>query len=397
MKIDRLHRLLNLYTKDELNNVEQDELRRAFADPSNAHVIKEWIAQRWKKENLQDYLLPEQSQSLYDSIWEAIAPKKRIFHRVFLRRIAVAASVLILMVAIRTFFVSNNIDAPKDEPFLLAEQFEKIKAPDVTKATISLANGQIIYVDSIDKGEASKQDGVEIIKLEDGELQIKGNSDIIAFSTLTNPKGSKILTVTLTDGTKVWLNAASKIIFPTKFINRERRVELSGEAYLEVAHNKNIPFIINTTGGVEVRVFGTKLNIKAYYNENEIKTTLVEGSVSVTLKEGARTDRPVFLKPGQQASLDKSGVISVVNANIDESIAWKRDMFYFDDVSLEYIMNSLARWYDVDVIYNNEELKNLTFGVVISRKENISEIAKLLKMTGTVDFDISGRKIFVKN
>jgi hypothetical protein len=388
---------LDAYKKNSINPEEQQELRQAIADPSNAEVLKNWIADRWEKEVLPEQLSPVQSKQLYEAIREGISPKKKTVYWSLASRIAVAASIVVAISATAYFWFANQPEHLQNQVSSAVEQIRDVKAPESTLATITLSNGQVIYIDSLSKGQLARYGGVEIVKQDDGQVRYKKISEEVSNNILTNPKGSEVITITLADGTRIWLNAASCITYPTSFTKGERKVELSGEAYFEVAKNEKMPFIVNINNKAEVKVLGTEFNIKSYDDEPVIKTTLVEGSVQVARK--ARNSNPEYfkLKPGEQASMNENGVFSISNVDIKESISWKEGIFYFNDTDLESIMKSLARWYDVEVNYRSKDLKELTFGAVISRRSNISNILNLMKMTGTVDFEISGKKIIVKN
>jgi ferric-dicitrate binding protein FerR (iron transport regulator) len=193
----------------------------------------------------------------------------------------------------------------------------------------------------------------------------------------------------LSDGTAVWLNAASKLTFPVTFKGKERRVKLSGEAYFEVAHNKNSPFLVETNNQT-VKVLGTHFNINAYNDENYTKTTLIEGSVKV---QSATNLKPATLLPGEQATLGNN---TLVKNTVDtkEVLAWKNKMFRIYDQDLYSIMKQIGRWYNVDVEYRGN-LSDLRFGLYISKKRNIEQVLELMEVTKTVKFKIEGRKVIV--
>ena len=202
----------------------------------------------------------------------------------------------------------------------------------------------------------------------------------------------------LADGSKVWLNAASSLRFPANFSGKERRVELTGEGYFEVAKNAAMPFKVSipslggTGGGGEVEVLGTHFNINSYNDEASIKTTLLEGSVKVT---GLRTQASRLIKPGQQAQLNTNGQLSInSNPDIEEVMAWKNGKFYFGDaMDIVTIMRQLSRWYNIEVTY--EGSFSAHFGGSISRNVNVSKVFEMLEMTGSLKFDVKGKKVTV--
>ncbi|HWW40381.1 FecR family protein, partial [Pedobacter sp.] len=193
----------------------------------------------------------------------------------------------------------------------------------------------------------------------------------------------------LPDGTLVWLNSASSLRFPTQFAGKERSVELDGEAYFEVAKNKEMPFKVHVRA-MEVRVLGTHFNVMAYDDEESISTTLLEGSVKVS-----NALQTAVIRPGQQASLKKSsGILGVEEVNTVEAIAWKNGKFLFADEDIETIMRRISRWYNVEVEYRGN-LSDKNFAGSISRYENVSEVLKMLELTGTIHFKVEGRRIIV--
>jgi ferric-dicitrate binding protein FerR (iron transport regulator) len=214
-------------------------------------------------------------------------------------------------------------------------------------------------------------------------------ASVVQYNTLTVPRGSKIVELTLTDGTKVVMNAASAITFPTVFAGNERKVAITGEAYFEVAHDKSKPFIVSK-GDAQVEVLGTHFNVNAYDDEEAINVTLLEGSVRVTTLSKKQN---VILKPGQMARIT-SKLELLPDVNINEVMAWKEGKFRFGEfASIETVMRQLSRWYDVEVQYKGKVSGHI--GGTIERAANISQVLHILEMTGIVKFNIQGRKIIV--
>jgi ferric-dicitrate binding protein FerR (iron transport regulator) len=208
------------------------------------------------------------------------------------------------------------------------------------------------------------------------------------MNTMQTPRGGQY-GVILPDGSKVWLNAASSLTYPTAFTGVDRSVQLKGEAYFEVADNKDKPFIV-MVGNMQVNVLGTHFNVMAYEDENAIKTTLLEGAVKVTNGGAAH-----LLKPGQEGRLDRSSdAFKLLEVDANEAIAWKNGVFQFGGASIETVMREIVRWYDVDVEYQGRT--NEHFRGAISRSVNASEVFKMLELTGAVHFTIDKKKIIVK-
>lgn len=307
---------------------------------------------------------------------------------------AVAAAILIVCGTVLYFsFVKNT--SSSNQHF----------ANDVTAgkniAVLTLANGQKIVLSDSLKGQLAKQSGISISKTEDGQLVYtvideEGNaSGQSEMNTIETPKGGKYR-INLPDGTKIWLNAASRLTFPAQFTGNERRVELSGEAYFEVAKvmNKNTSertaFVVKTDKQ-EVEVLGTHFNINSYADESAVKTTLLEGSVKVLSLASQDTQ---LLKPGQQSILE-TGTLKVRPADIAVEMAWKNGEFIFASNDFRSEMRKVARWYDIEVVYDESVPKDFELGGFISREKNLSAVLKLIELTGNVHFKIEGRRVLV--
>ncbi|RXF67447.1 FecR family protein [Arcticibacter tournemirensis] len=270
--------------------------------------------------------------------------------------------------------------------------------PGGNKAYLTLSNGKKISLTDAGNGAIAKQAGIVITKASDGRLIYSVNSTEpalkeIAYNTIETPRGGQY-EVRLPDGTTAWLNAASSLKYSLNFDEAgERRVELKGEGYFEVAKDKTRPFIVKTIHQ-EVKVLGTHFNIKAYSDEQNTSTTLLEGSVLVS---EAGSGRSKLLRPGQQSDiLNNNGEIYVSNVNPSEVIAWKSGYFIFDNQDIASIMKVISRWYDVDAVYNGYN-KEERFGGTFSRSANLSEILKNLESLGKIDLKIKGRRVIVSN
>lgn len=305
------------------------------------------------------------------------------------KAIAAAAAVVLMVLSFGGYFYFQNKSVETEHRL---EVNTHDVDPGGNKATLTLADGSTISLTDANNGELAKQSGVKISKSKNGELVysvIASDARPLAFNTISTPKGG-IYQVNLPDGTKVWLNAASSIKFPTTFAQlSQRKVELEGEAYFEVAKNKKVPFVVSTSGQ-QVQVLGTHFNISSYSDEGELKTTLLEGSVKVV---AANT---IVLKPGQQSNLKRngSGGLKVSTANIAQVMAWKNGFFHFEKENLHEVMRQLSRWYDIEVIYEVDRHDDEFMGD-IPRGIKLSEALKILSFEGT-QFRIEGRKLIVK-
>lgn len=260
-------------------------------------------------------------------------------------------------------------------------------APGNSKAILTLANGSTLILNNLKNGNLASQTGLSLVK-QDSTLTYAGNNKDVSYNTITIPNGGQYQLV-LADGTKVWLNAASSLKFPTAFPGKERTVELTGEAYFEVAKNKNQPFNVKTATQT-IRVLGTHFNVNAYGNEPSVNTTLLEGSVRVSSASGS-----VVIKPGQESVMNSSGYEVIKDdVDTDKITAWKDGFFQFNDDDIQTIMRQVSRWYDVDVEFSGR-VPDYTYHGKISRSSNASTVLKILELGG-INFTIEGRKIIVK-
>ncbi len=290
------------------------------------------------------------------------------FYRQPIFRMVAAASVLFVIFFGTYFYVTK----PSSKTLVNQAIVKKdVMAPLSSKATITLANGQIVELDAISSGTlVASQGAVNVMKTEDGQIVYRGTSKEIAYNTLYNPRGSKVISLRLNDGSIVWLNSQSSIRYPVAFLGDERQVEITGEAYFEVAKNLTKKFIV-ASNGLNIEVLGTHFNVNSYNDNKNIKVTLLEGSVKI-IKGGGTC----ILKPGQQAQVAKE--IQVLNgANIESVMAWKNGFFSFSGTSVEELMNILGRWYNVEIVFN-KSIPNRQFGGQIAKSANLSQVVKVL-------------------
>jgi ferric-dicitrate binding protein FerR (iron transport regulator) len=297
-----------------------------------------------------------------------------------------AASVILLLTVSGYFVLFHKQTAPNRVANVLNAD---IKSPQSNKAMITLSNGQKVYLDSVGNGTLAIQGNVKLVKLANGKISYQYNSGNvntkIEYNTLSNPRGSKVINTTLVDGSKVWLNAGSSLTYPVTFIGKERNVAVTGEAYFEVARNASMPFIVKN-GSMEVKVLGTSFNVNTFKDDgNSTKVTLLEGSVRIISGNVAG-----LLKPGQQAVVT-SDVRVVNNVDLDQVMAWKNGFFQFDDASLQTVLKQVARWYDVDVVYEGNNQPRQFVGAM-QRDLSLSELLKILEKNN-VHFKIEGKKL----
>ncbi|HRE51201.1 MAG TPA: FecR family protein [Flavitalea sp.] len=270
-------------------------------------------------------------------------------------------------------------------------------APGSDKAILTLADGSSIVLDSASSGQLAWQGNTQVVKLADGQLRYNVNgvaADKPMYNTMRTPRGGQYKLM-LPDGTRVWLNSESSITYPAVFIEKERTVSITGEAYFEVVnmtdpatHRTSRPFKVRVND-MTVEVLGTHFNINAYGDESHIKTTLLEGSVKVS-----RGGASGVLKPGEQSQVnDQAGIKILKNANLEEAMAWKNGLFYFSNANIQTVMRQLARWYDVDVVYNGR-IPVREFQGEIQKNLSLTQVLSILgKME--VNFRLEGKKLIV--
>lgn len=342
-------------------------------------------------ENGDSGLSQEDLQHASKEIWTKVDPAKIRLYRLW----PLIAATILFCLALAFYFFQDAYTIPT-----ITSTAKIDIVPGGNKAFLTLANGKRIVLTDAKNGELAEQSGIKVIKTADGQLIYSVSNEtspVTGTNKIETPAGGQYQ-VRLPDGTKVWLNAASSLTFPTKFAKLERRVMLSGEAYFEVAKDKRHPFIVKTEQQ-EVEVLGTHFNINSYQDEPELKTTLLEGSVKVVLNSSVQhvtmQDRSIIIKPSQQAIL-QNNKLKVQTVDIQEAVDWKNGEFIFNNESLESIMRKISRWYNVKINYGNIRRTKL-FSGKISRFENVSEVLSMLELTGEVHFKTEERRITILN
>jgi transmembrane sensor len=314
----------------------------------------------------------------------------------------VAATVILVVggTALRTLF-----HHPMPQPSAPITPTVAEVQPGGNKAVLTLADGRRINLDSSTNGVLAAQGTMNVSKTGDGALAYNKSAAAesgaatsselpipIAYNSLSTPRAGQF-TLTLPDGTRVWLNNASTLRYPVAFTGADRPVELTGEAYFEVAKDRAHPFRVivhrgAAGGGGSIDVLGTSFNVMAYDDEPAERTTLVEGGVKFNLAQHS-----VVLRPEQQAVLDEHGTMTVVHANVGEVTSWKNGYFHFDHASLQTTMRQLARWYDIDVTYQGDMAEQEFMGR-IQRSLPLADVLKGLE-NDKVHFKLEGRKLTV--
>ncbi len=396
--------LLNRFLNNDCSDLEKQEVEAWLLNPNNDELISKWMAEHWDNTNAIENTTNENLN--YTRI-RAIIQARIGLHRNsdrknakvvildFIKnnkpfRYVAAAAIIFSFITNLYFLFSNNRNAERG----ITGTEKRVSPPDIappnsTNAVLTLANGQKIQLDSVGKGILATEGTVKVAKNELGEIvyseSAKTNS--ISYNTMSLPKGSKPIRLVLSDGSLVWLNAASSVTFPTAFIGSERKVSITGEAYFEVAHNASKPFYVSHDD-ITVRVLGTHFNVNTYQDERNIKVTLLEGSVNVS--KGNNSAR---LKPGEQAVVAKDKIGLITNIDLEEVMSWKNGQFYFKGTELKSIMRQIEKYYNVEVEFKDDI--NDEFYAKMERNINVSEFLKKLELTNIVHFKIEGNKITV--
>ncbi len=406
MDINRLEYLLRRAVEREGSMDELDELKGLLQRYNNgeaAHEIESLLA-AYQTPDLEKYTIDSRERMIArilasDTTGEQTGSKIRVLSG--WKRWAAAAAVIFFVVS--AGYLKWGGKAKTGAATGTLQLAENDIDPGTSGAVLTLNNGQKILLDNIGHDTIAVQGTTNVIS-RDGEIVYDGKKspgNDLQYNTLSTPRGRQFQLV-LADGTKVWLNAMSSIRYPAFFSKTERKVEISGEVYFEVAHltqkvnktEKKVPFIVqvNTPSGDggEIEVLGTHFNINAYNDEAAVKTTLIEGRVKVK-----NSKEEAVLQPGYQSQVVNGGPIKVTkDVNVDAEIAWKNGFFTFDRAGVKTVMNQIARWYDIDVEYEDGKIPNELFGGDIQRNAKLSSVLNVLEKSG-VKFRVEGRRVIV--
>ncbi|MET0394433.1 MAG: FecR domain-containing protein [Chitinophagaceae bacterium] len=385
----RITGLITGYVSQSLTVQEQDELEEWVAASERNRLLFEELTDKIKVQHTLDWLdksdAPDRLKKLKKQL-RFTDSKTRLRGRKTWPY-TIAASLLII--AGLSVYMLFSRHAGKTNPGIAAVPQDV--APGGGKATLILADGSRILLENAGEGMLATQGGSQVIK-QNGQLlytlRDSGQAEAL-FNMVTIPRGGSY-PLTLSDGTRLLLNAGSSIRFPAVFTGQERRVTISGEVYFEVAKNPGMPFRVDVEGkDMQVEVVGTHFNINSYDDEMQTQTTLLEGSVKVSTG-----NQMLLLKPGQQAQLDKAGSLRKVN-HVDTGavVAWKQGLFQFENAGIHTIMRQLSRWYDIDVSYEGPVPDILTTGKA-PRNISLNNLLKILSLTG-IRYHIQGKKLTI--
>lgn len=408
---DRLAYLLEVYTNNTCSREEMEELFLLIGQGDDLS-LQSLLQDHWEKSRVPDPSVAVNWDRLYGTMvtqsryLERTAPP--LAHRRKRRVLSIAAVFALLLVstaAVLHWWPQESKAMPAAAPVI--SHFKNDVQPGGNKAMLTLSDGSSIVLDSAGNGTLSMQGNTKVLKLADGRLSYQaggaaGAGNTPLYNMISTPRGGQYQVV-LPDGSKVWLDATSSIRFPTSFDEKNREVQLSGEAYFEIASNPQKPFIVSVVskqkdGNPELQkiaVLGTRFNVMAYEDENMVKTTLLDGAVSVAGQGGAPAGG-IKLQPGEQAQQvrSESSHISVVSdVDVDATVAWKNGYFNFNRADIHTIMRQLSRWYDVEVVYQGTGAGKEFWGGM-QRDLPLTAVFRILEKSG-IEFSIEGKKVMV--
>lgn len=403
--IEHLTDLLMKHLQGSLSQPEQEQLnhwvqqsdrnRRLFASVNDEEQIRQLVllyATTETTNNNEAIILSKIRQGMMAS--QPLVPVRKM-HGLW-RWSSVAA--IALMIAGAGYFIINH-KGKNDTTAVVKTTTSADIPPARDGAILTLADGRMVVLDSMGNGVVATQNGAQVT-LKDGALTYgkDAGSASPVYNSLRTPKGRQFQLL-LPDGTKVWLNAASSLRYPTVFTGNERSVDVNGEVYFEVAKNASMPFKVyianqaGGSGGTVIEVLGTQFNVNCYENESTVRTTLVEGSLKVLNVPQNVNKGSVVLTPGKQAIITTDSKLKVADADVDKVVAWKRGIFNFEDASLEEVMRQIERWYDIEVVYE-KNVPDIKFGGKMSNDVSLQGLLKSLQESD-VHFRLEGRKLIV--
>lgn len=386
----QINHLLKQFAAGALTDEEQQELKKLLAQPGREEIAAHIAAVMGEEESASYTINEEKAKETFLRIMAADKPLRREA-RPTNRWWLAAASVAFLCLSAGGYFMLSLKKQPVEVAKATLKKPEK--APGSNTAILYLADSSAVQLSPAGNGILAAQGGSSVI-LANAQLtyvpQSGADAIVPTYNRITTPRGGEF-TIVLPDGTKVWLNAASSLKFPTVFSGDKREVELSGEAYLQVAEDKEHPFEVKIRD-VNISVLGTQFNIMGYEDESGIVTTLVSGSVRVT----APGNDALLLTPGKHAVVEnKTSAIYMEKADVEEETAWKNGSIHFHRANIRQIMRQVSRWYDVDIQYKGNGTE-MDFTCTVSRKDKLSKLLALLEMTGAVHFSMEGNTVIVQ-
>lgn len=382
---NRLAQLCSKYLSKDITEEERHEFLTYVQNPTYTEFIEELISDKYEHPEVLNSL----SIDAKDRIFQAIVRERKAKMPKLVRlwpRIAVAVALATIIFGALLFYYPGIHQKQPDQLV-----YKNDVAPGISGATLTLSNGKKIRLSDTQNGEVAKEAGVVITKSANGEVvyEVKGNSaELGKLNTLSTAMG-ETYKLRLPDGSYVWLNSASSLTYSSRLVeNGKRMVKLQGEGYFEIAKDKSHPFVV-ATDKQNVEVLGTHFNINSYSNEAIVATTLLEGSVSV-ISGNLRQ----VIKPGEQA-VNNGNSLKVIEVSPESVIDWKNGDFNLDELDFRVAMRKIARWYNVDVVYEASVPEDIKSGGWISRSRSLSAVLRHIESSGQVRFKVEGRKVYV--
>ncbi len=404
MASERINYLAEQFFNQSISDEEKKELADWICQVNDDAILKDLLEKAWHRNTITMQMPEGMPEKILSSVFDKAAlnadpkyPDHEINRTKNISWLKVCAAAAIFAFIIIGFYLFYQKKDPGIAKIFTKEAINKDVPPHINRAILTLSDGTHIALDSASNGILMQEGNSTIVKLSNGEIAYRSNTGEtkeVLYNTMRTPVGSQYQLV-LPDGSKVWLNAVSSIRFPANFSGKKRIVQISGEAYFEIAASSpKIPFIVqlnkNSGNAVsEIEVLGTHFNVKAYEEDEDINTTLLEGSVKIT-----HDDSSAILIPGTQAQLDTEGAIKIIkDANTEEALAWKNGYFQYESADLATVLRDAARWYDLDLVFAGQ-IPEDRFTGKIERSVDLSHFLKWLHWSD-VDFKLDGKKIIV--
>src|SRR6185437_5566412 len=367
------------------------EFQRLAAMDEHAAELQQLLEEAWGEPEITPVFTEIESENMLQHVLQAGLVRRMRWWR------PVAAAVVLAGLGIGVWWWGHS--GARSAVPVAANKPVAAPMPGGNKAVLILDNGSTVTLDSTKNGLVAMQGSSNVMKVAGGQLAYArggadtaggaaGKTTAMLYNTIRTPRGGQY-EVTLPDGSHVWLNAATSLRFPTAFAGADRTVELSGEAYFEVARARDQPFKVKV-GGMTVDVLGTHFDVMAYDDEESFRTTLLSGAVRISGGDGSKV-----LRPGEEATLGKDGRgMTVAEADTDQAVAWKNGLFQFESAGLPAVMRQVARWYDVDVHYEGTIERH--FSGFIARSAPLADVLHQLERAGKTSFILEGRTVTVK-
>lgn len=394
---ERLEELYRRWLNGVATDSEAEELGRMLEKPEVQAALAPLMKLAWQEKREAGEMTDEKLRTIATQIVnkhsyssETVIPAAHRIHFLKTAWLRYAAAIVIVLGACAYFLFNQQKIRPSTAT---VGSNEDVSAPSSNQATLTLADGRQIRIDGSSLGVLAREANMQIQRNAGGEIVYNEQSAAVSAATqynvLTVPRGGRIATMFLSDGTRVFLNSGSSLKYPVHFSGNERRVELSGEAYFEVAGNAKSKFVVSD-GKVLTEVLGTSFNIHTYSDDAAANITLLTGAVKVS-----KGSEVILLKPGEQCVAADNSSLQVTTANIDEVLAWKNGYFQFEQATLSTIAKEVSRWYNVNFVFENKLAEKETFHAKFSRNSTLSELLKILEFTD-VKFQIKGNEVIIK-